>query len=257
MHPLFKSLALCVMQFGGELLIKKALLTFHFTILPFYQLCMSMCVCGEASQINIVWCNKSQHEHPDVSANIFVRKKTPFLWNSIIHNAHVGTYPKKVSLECVCVWKDPILSTFTATMRFIMADNILEVFMDQLSGVDHEVKYLHTAAFHLYTRVALLTVYIYFSYFSTYLILFWSWNFFQIMTNTRINLSIKMYRSFSFLKQPQIYDDKAIFSSQSLILTHSLPFWWEQEYHFDLCSKLFHLNVHLFIWGTHLRWWWG
>lgn len=124
------------------------------------------------------------------------------------------------------MWKDRILSTFTATMRFIMADNILEVFMDQLS-LTMKWKYLHTAAQH--TLVALPFI----SHTFQLRISFKSW---------QTQESIYQSKSFFFLFRSS---HKFMMTKRFFFIAVSNPplpflffFWWEQAYHFDLCSEL-------------------
>lgn len=139
------------------------LLTFHFIHFHFLfstnANCMLDCCVENEHQINVVWCNKSQHEHPDVSANIFFceeRKKHLFLWNSIFHNA-----PKNYS---VCVWK-------ISDLKHIYCYNAI-YYGWQYScergeiNLSAEWKYLHTSNWNALSKVWQLT---------------------------RINLSIKMY----------------------------------------------------------------
>lgn len=77
----------------------------------------------------------------------------------------------------VCVWGKfyLILLKHYHTMRFIMADNILEIFMDHQLRMTMKWKYLHTiTGSNISHHFQML----------------------QIMTHTRINLSIKMYQEF-------------------------------------------------------------
>ena len=108
------------------------------------------------------------------------------------------------------MWKDRILSTFTATMRFIMADNIL---LHQLS-MTMKWKYLHTAA-----------------------AAHWRSPFISHTFQLRISISFKSWqtqesiyqsKSFVFLLEPatNLWWQSDFFSSQSLILLYL--FWWEQ-----------------------------
>lgn len=208
-----------MMQLGGELLIKKCCL--HFTLPTVNAYNPYVCV-WEASQINVVWCNKSQHEHPDVSANIFVRKKTPFFMKFHFSQCtcrHISK--KKVSL---CVKR--------SDLKHIYCYNAI-YYGWQYSGsiygsaeFDHEVKiFTHSSTAHTGS------ITIYFSYFSTY-------NFFQIMTNTRINLSIKIVLFLFRSSHKFMMTKRFFFIAVSNPLLPFLFFWWEQAYHFDLCSEL-------------------
>lgn len=109
------------------------------------------------------------------------------------------------------MWKDRILSTFTATMRFIMADNILEVFMDQLS-LTMKWKYLHTAAQH--TLVALPFI----SHTFQLRISFKSWQ-----TQESIYQSKSFF--FYFEAATNLWWQSDFFSSQSLILLYLFCFF--------------------------------
>lgn len=132
------------------------------------------------------------------------------------------------------MWKDRILSTFTATMRFIMADNILEVFMDQLS-LTMKWKYLHTAAQH--TLVALPFI----SHTFQLRISFKSW---------QTQESIYQSKSFFFLfrSSHKFMMTKRFFSSQSLILLYLFCFFGENKHITLIFAVNFYFRMHLFFW---------